>query len=74
MQKLIMSMLLLFASIAMFWLSYAMGVKMLLFPSDVVSTTGRSGQSSSQIWYLFSLVSFIVGLAILAFLKSFWKK
>lgn len=74
MQKLILSVLLGMASMIMFWLSYKLGVKMFLFPSEAITSTGRAGQSSGQIWFFFSLISFIAGLAILAFLRTYWKK
>ena len=73
MRKLGFSVLLLSASAICFWFSISMAVKMFNEPSPILSVAGLAGPTSSQIWTLFSIVGFILGLGILSYLISIWK-
>ena len=73
MQKIVLSVFIALGAVVCFYYSIIGFIEMLNGPSEVGSTVGKSGASSFQIWQMLSLLVFIVGLGLVAFLKQYWK-
>ncbi|MBT3049671.1 MAG: hypothetical protein KME34_02020 [Candidatus Thiodiazotropha sp. (ex Codakia orbicularis)] len=73
MQKIVLTVFIGLGAIACFYYNIIGFMEMVNRPSEIVTTVGKSGASSFQIWQMFSLLAFIVGLGLVAFLKQFWK-
>ncbi|MDJ0806457.1 MAG: hypothetical protein QNJ78_06440 [Gammaproteobacteria bacterium] len=73
MQKIVLSAFIALGAIACFYYSIFGFMEMVNGSSEIVTTVGKSGTSSLEIWQMFSLLAFIVGLGLVAFLKQYWK-
>lgn len=72
-QKILLSVVIILGAIACFYYSIISFLEMVDGSSETVTTAGKSGSSSLQIWQMFSLSAFIIGLGLVAFLKQYWK-
>lgn len=72
MQKIILSVFIALGAIACFYCSIIGITEMLSGSPEVVTTVGKSGASSFQVWQLLSLLAFVIGLGLVAFLKQWW--
>ncbi|MCG7993946.1 MAG: hypothetical protein JAZ06_00835 [Candidatus Thiodiazotropha taylori] len=73
MQKIVLTVLIVLGAVVCFYYSIIGFIEIVNGPSEILSTVGKSGASSFQIWQILSLLAFIVGLGLVAFLKQYWK-